>query len=147
MEEEFLEGLQIKLLPDQFTVRLMETLIEEEPSPTENVRARGYPTARIYRIFEAYLHDRSLATALVRHSKMYAVQDLNLLACERLSDGGVGMFNTTLTLPKEGLLSFYHGVPLEQRNTPVTFQDHCLDETVAAILGIDVPKYKKGAHG
>ena len=147
LEEEFLEGLQIKLLPDQFTVRLRETLIEEEPSPTENIRAQGHPTARIYRIFEAYLHDMSLATALVRHSEMYSDQDLILLARERSSDGGVGMFNTVLALPNKGLLSFYPGVPLERRNTPLTFQDHCLDETVAAILGIGVPKYKKEAYG
>ena len=142
--EEFADTLGIKPERDQFTLRAVGTIVEDHPSATEYIYARGYPTARIYRIFEAHILDSSLASLMIRNSETCSDQDLGELALEDFRKGGHGRANAVLTLPFEEINASYLAVPLEARNSPTWFQDHQLDETVAAVLeGVSVPKYRR----
>jgi hypothetical protein len=144
LAEEFSETLKIHLKPDQFDYRLVGTLFEKDPSPAENVHARGYPTVRIYRIFESRIQDPSLAHALVMNSERYSNESLQSLALENARKGGQGWTNSVLTLPLHQISAFYETILPAVRNNPVSFQNHKLDETVAAVLeDVTVPKYER----
>jgi len=142
--EEFAETLEISLQPDQFIYEPVGTIIENAPSPTDNVYARGSLTARIYRIFEARILNLSLARAMLTNSESYSDQDLRELALENARNGGKGWANAVLTLPVKLISDVYLAMPPEARNAPISFEKHQLDETVAVVLeGIPVPKYRR----
>ena len=144
LAEEFSEALKIHLKQDQFNYRLVGTLLEKDPSPAENIHARGYPTVRVYRIFESRILDNSLAHALVMNSERYSNDNLRDLALEDARKGGKGWANAVLTLPLHQISAFYETILPEARNKPISFQDHKLDETVAAVLeDVTVPKYQR----
>jgi hypothetical protein len=142
--EEFTDTLKIHASADQFEYRLLGTILENNPSPTENVYARGCPTVRIYRIFESHILDAALTHALMKNSESCSNDDLRKLALEDAQNGGKGWTNTILTLPLHQLHTLYEMTLPEVRNRPAAFHEHLLDETVAAILDhITVPKYKR----
>jgi hypothetical protein len=141
LTEEFDRTLDVSLTPDQFHSRLVETVIEGVPSATKNYFARGALTARIYRIFETQIVDRSLARRMVTRSEAFSEQDLRDLALKDHETGGRGWTNTVLTLPLKQVRDFYASTPLAARNQTVSFRGHWLDETVAVVLqAVPVPK-------
>jgi hypothetical protein len=144
LAEEFADALRIDLEPDQYTVQAVGIIMEEHPSSTEFFHVRGYPTVRIYRIFEARILDSSLASALIRNSETCSDSELREITLEDARHGGLGRANAVLTLPLNQITAAYLSVRLESRNTPISFQDHQLDETVAALLDdVPVPKYRR----
>jgi hypothetical protein len=144
LAEEFFDALQIDLLPGQYVSQASGMLVEEQPSPTENPRARGYPTARIYRIFEARITDPALGQALIDNSEGVSDQALRERAMMDVHSSGRGRANAVLALPLGALSAFYGDLLPHERNHPVIFDRHQLDETVAAVLeGIWVPKYQR----
>lgn len=144
LTEEFKEVLGSHLQPDQYTYRTVGTVIENDPSPTNNFYARNFPTTRIYRIFEARILDPSLAKELVIRSEGFSNDDLQKRAFEDARNGGKGWFSASLVLPWHDITAFYETALPETLNQPVLFKTHQLDETVAAILDhITVPKYKR----
>jgi hypothetical protein len=144
LAEEFADALRIDLHPDQYTVQGVGIIMEEHPSSTEFFHARGYPTARIFSKFEARILDSSLASALIRNSETCSDSELCEIALEDARHGGLGRANAVLTLPLNQITAAYLSVPLESRNTSIWFQDHQLDETVAALLDdVPVPKYRR----
>jgi hypothetical protein len=143
LAEEIDDTLGISLKRDQYVFHAVGTLVEDEPSATENVSARGYPTARIYRIFEAHILDPSLISALLGNSETCSDHAIRERALDHSQNGRPGRVNAVLTLPFKELTAFYLATPLEARNIPSWFQDHQLDETVAAVLeDVSVPKYR-----
>jgi hypothetical protein len=143
LSEEFADALKIGLKPDQYIYQRAGTIIEDHPAPTENTHARGVPTARLYRIFEARILDSALASAVIENSESCSDQDLRERALQDSRNGGSGRANAVLTLPFKGINAFYLLIPPDARNKPVFFQNHQLDETVAAVLeGVPVPKYR-----
>jgi hypothetical protein len=144
LSEEFADALKTGLKANQFTYKGVGTIVENIPSPTENLYARDSLTARIYRIFEAHILDPSLIDTMMTNSKSYSNQDLERRAFEDFQNGGKGWSNAVLTLPLNQVSSFYLATSLENRNQPVFFQWHNLDETVGAVLEeIPVPKYQR----
>ena len=142
LTEEFADTLGIGLKQDQYTYRAVGAILEDQPTPTNNSHAMGYSTARIYRIFEARILDADLASAMIKNSESCSDHDLRMLAMQNLRSGGPGRANAMLTLPFKDLSTAYSSTPLAARNEPISFHDHQLDETVAAILdGVNVPKY------
>ena len=142
LREEFADALGMDLKPDQYTYQAVGTVVEDQPSPTENTHARGYPTTRIYRIFEARILDRALASAMIENSESCSDEDLRQRALQHFQIGKAGRANAVLTLPFREVNDFYVAIPLERRNTPILLHNYQLDETVAAILdGVRVPKY------
>ena len=140
LTEEFTEALGVDLKPDQYTYRAVGTIVEDHPSATENAHARGRPTVRLYRIFETHILDSALSAAMLAHSETTSDQHLRELARESIT----GRANAVLTLPLKQITAFYEQTTLEERNSPISFQSHLLDETVAAVLeNLTVPKYRR----
>ena len=143
LAEEIADSLRIELKQQQYTIQAVGTVVEDNPSPTEYIHAAGYPTARIYRIFEARILDSSLAPAMIENSENISDRHLQDLARQDSLHGGYGKANAVLTLPYRELQASYLAVYPEARNRPIWFQGHELDETVAAVLeDIPVPKYR-----
>jgi hypothetical protein len=146
--EEFTHVLKMDVKPDQFTNQPVGIVVEDNPSPTENMCTRGFPTVRVYRIFESRLVDSSLRNAIMMNSRNLSNEHLRELAVEDAQKGGKGWDNAALTLPANEVTSFYLATSPEDRNQPVLFQGHRLDETVAAILeDVPVPKYQHDSQG
>jgi hypothetical protein len=143
LAEEFADALGINLRPDQYLHKPVAMVIEDEPAPAEAISAKGALTARVYRIFEATISDPSLAEALMRNSEDVSDGKLQKLALEDAQNGGRGRANAVLTLPLQPVREAYLAMTPHQRNTPMLFETHRLDETVAAVLeGISVPRYR-----
>src|SRR3990172_1870706 len=141
LAEEFADALKINLTPDQYLHKPVATVIEDDPSPTENVYARDTPTVRVYRIFEARIVDSSLVSAVMTNSESLSNQNLNELALRDFQNGGKGRGNAILAVPLKRVIDAYLAVSLNERNAPISFAKHRLDETVAAVLeGVSVPK-------
>jgi hypothetical protein len=144
LAEEFEGTLGINLNRDQYIYQTVGMIIEDNPSTTEYIHARGYPTARIYRIFEARVLDPSLASAMIENSERCSEQDLRERALQGSHNGGPGRANAVLTIPFEEIHAFYVSILPDARNKPIWFQNHQLDETVAAVLErVPVPKYRR----
>ncbi len=144
LTEEFAETIGVGLEPVQYVCQKLGTLLEEHPSPTENPHAAHYPTVRIYRIFEARIRDPAIAAALLKSSNHCSDQDLRERALEDSENGGAGRASRVLTLPLARLYKAYLSMPPQSRNSPISFEGHRLDETVAAVLDdIPVPKYRR----
>jgi hypothetical protein len=144
LAEEFADALKINLKPDQYSLRPVGTLTEDDPTPTENFHARGYPTARAYRIFEARILDFSLSHAIKRNSENHSNHDLRDRALVDARNGGDGRANAMLTLPLNLIRDAYVALSPQARNAPISFQDNQLDGSVAAVLeGVTMPKYRR----
>jgi hypothetical protein len=144
LAEEFADALQISLKPTQYTLKLVGTVVEENPVPTENIHARGHITVRVYRIFEARILDSSLSPAMLTNSESYSNHDLQEFALENVRNGGKGRANAILTLPLKLISDVYLAMPPEARNLPVSFERNYLDESVGTILeDVIVPKYRR----
>ena len=144
LKEELFDALKIHIIGDQYITKPIGLVIEDQPRPTENPRTPGYPTTRIYHIFEATITDPVLAQALMENSEGISDQALRKRAFEDGQSGGRGRANAVLALPLTGITAFYGELSPRDRNRSVIFKGHQLDETVAAVLeGIDVPKYQR----
>jgi hypothetical protein len=144
LAEEFADALNINLKPDQYTVQAIGTILEDHPSATEYIHAKGFPTVRIYRIFEARILDHSLAFAMIENSESCSDQALRQRALQNSRNGEIGKANAVLTLPFQEITASYLAISSEARNQPVFFQNYQLDETVTAVLeGVTVSKYRR----
>jgi len=143
LAEEFYDTLKINLQPEQYIHKPVATVVENEAAPTENTHAKGYPTVRVYRIFEASITDSSLANAMLKNSESLSHQSLCELALEDAQNDGKGRANAILALPLKRITDHYLNVSPDERNSATFFEKHQLDETVPAILeGVIVPKYQ-----
>jgi hypothetical protein len=144
LAEEFADALKINLTPDQYILKPVGTVVEDDPAPTENIHARGYLTARVYRIFEAHISDSPLALAMLTNSESISHRDLCALALEDAQNGGKGRADAILALPMKGTSDHYLAMSPEKRSVPILFEKNRLDETVPAVLeGITIPKYQR----
>jgi hypothetical protein len=140
LTEEFADALNLSLKPDQYSHNPVAIVAGNAPVPTENIYAKGVPTARIYRIFEATISDTSLAFAMLTSSESHSDQDLCDLALRDAQEGGRGRANAILALPLKLVSDVYSAIPLEERNAPILFEKNRLDETVASVL--DIPFHR-----
>ncbi|HXD11811.1 MAG TPA: hypothetical protein VN653_17225 [Anaerolineales bacterium] len=142
--EEFADALKINLQPEQYASKPAATVVEDESTPTENIHAKGIPTVRVYRIFEAHITDASLMDVMLKNSENISPEDLWELALNDSQTGGKGRANAILTRPLKQISDFYLAMSPNERNVPILFEKHQLEETVAAVLeNIPVPKYQK----
>ena len=144
LAEEFADALKIELKPEQYIHKPVATVVENDPSRTENIHAKGILTARVYGIFEARIVDSSLTHILMTNSESLSHQDLCELALEDAQHGGKGRANAILALPLKHIIDHYLAMPPEERNAPSLFEKNRLNETVLAVLeDITVPKYQR----
>jgi hypothetical protein len=142
--EEFADSLKISLQPMHYTYQPAGFVVENEPTPTDNVHAGRHPTVRIYRIFEVRIIDDSLCAAMLSASERYSDRDLETLALEDAKSAGKGRANSTLTLPLKQLVDSYIPIPPEKRYARRTVDGYQLDVSVLAVLpDVDVPHLQR----
>ena len=142
--EEVADALKINLQPEQYVSKPVATVVEDEATPTENIHAKGIPTVRVYRIFEATISDPSLKDIILKNSESISHDDLCELALKDAQNGGKGRANAILTLPLKRITDVYLATPPKERNAPILFKENLVDETVSAVLeDIPVPKYQR----
>lgn len=143
LAEEFADALAISFKPDQYRQQPVGIIVVNHPTPTHNLRAPGYSTARIYRIFEARIVDTALTRAMLANSERYSDQDLHERALAKTRKDSQGRANAVLALPLELITKAYLALSPEARAAPVTLNNHLLDGNVPAVLeGVAVPNYQ-----
>lgn len=144
LTEEFMETINLKLHPGQYTVQAMGFVIENSPVQSKNDHARGRLTVHLYRVFRVQVIDPILCRIMFGISQLYSDQDLAELALQDFEHGGLGRANTILTLPLNMVRDSYLALPPETRYGNIVIENHELEESVLAILeGIDVPQYQR----
>jgi len=144
LAEEFEDSLGIPLTPSQYDLKRRGLVIEDIPSATQNMRAPGMPTVRIYYIFEARIDDSALVELMLTNSRRYSERDLHNMAREDSSHGGRGRASALLVLDLDDTKYLYTSIPLERRSETVRFGEHQLHGNVPAVLSeIDHPKYQR----
>ncbi|HSM72958.1 MAG TPA: hypothetical protein VK851_15580 [Anaerolineales bacterium] len=142
--EEFDDALGLKLKPEQYTCKPVATVVENDPTPTDNVHAEGVPTVRVYRIFEVIISDSTLMDTMLANNEMISNQELCKLALKDAQNGGKGRANAILALPLNQIHALYSTVPFTDRNTSIFIEQNRLDGSVMAILeDISQPTYQR----
>lgn len=142
--EEFMETMNVKINPYQYTVQPLGFVIENSPVHTTNEYAQAQLTVRLYRIFKVHITDPSLCNVMLSISQLYSDHDLGEMAKQDFEDGGNGRANTILTLPLKTVIESYQGLARENRYSKALIENHKLDESVLAILwDVDVPQYQR----
>ena len=134
LTEEFEDALRISLKPEQYSYKPVATIVENDPTPTDNIHAEGTPTVRVYRIFETSISDSNLIDTLLANSEMVSNRDLCDLAIKDAHISGKGWANAILTVPLKKIHAIYSAVPPAEHNITLLFEEHRLDWTVAVVL-------------
>jgi hypothetical protein len=143
LAEEFEDTLHVRITRDQYHLKPRGIMLEDQPGETDNVRAAGLPTVRIYYVFEAWVESPELITLMLGNSRRYSDQDLQRMAWKDARGGGRGRANAILVLGLDDLKDVYRSIATDVRGGPIRIGEHQLDGNVLAILkGIDNPKYQ-----
>ncbi len=144
LTEEFMDAINVKLNPKQYTVQPLGFVIENKPVRSKNDYALGQLTVHLYRVFKVQMIDLILCKVMWSVSQLYSNQDLGERALQDLEYGGQGRANTMLTLPLSQVRESYLALLPEMRYRKIMIDNHELDESVLAILeDIEVPQYQR----
>jgi hypothetical protein len=144
LTEEFMDAINVKLNPKQYTVQPLGFVIENHPVQSKNDYALGQLTVHLYRVFKVQIIDLTLSKVMWSVSQLYADQDLGERALQNFEDGGKGRANTMLTLPLNQVREAYLALSPEMRYRKLIIENHELDESVLAVLeDIEVPQYQR----
>jgi hypothetical protein len=147
LAEEFMDALHLTLEPGQVFSRPAGVVVENTPAPTANLYSHGFPTVRIYRIFEVDILDSSLRSALLENNRRYSDFDLQAMAAADAAQGGKGRANAVLALSLEAITQAYHTLPLSQRPSPLEYGGHLFDPSVIAVLeNVDAYQYDRVSY-
>lgn len=142
LREEFADSLAIELHADQISIEPTALLVERVPTPTVNLRAPGRPTARIYWIHEVVILDEALCRLILARSEDQSAAALSVAALEAAHGSGWGRANGILAAPLARIEAVYRSTPLRTRAAPLPFGDTRLAANVAAVVGIESPRYE-----
>ncbi len=144
LSEEIADALHVQLSPSSYSSRATGIVVEDLPKASENPRAKGYATVRLYRVYEAILTDPYLRDVMIKNDESKSDMDLEKMAIADAQQGGTGRANGILVTPLEKLTAFYRNLSIEARDQPVVYDGHKMAESVLAILdGITVPRYQR----
>lgn len=143
LAEEFEDSLKIKITQQQYTLKSLSMIIQDAPAKTDNIRAQGFPTVRVYYIFEARIDSPELIDLMLKSSNQYSPEILRKTAEEERGMGRRGRANAILTLDLEEITDKYKSLPFEMRNEKIKFGEYQLDGNVVAVLpDISTPDYQ-----
>jgi hypothetical protein len=144
LTEEFMDAINVKLNPRQYTVQPLGFVIENSPVQSKNDYARGQLTVHLYRVFKVEIIDQTLCKVMWSVSQLYSDQDLGERALQNFENGGKGRANTMLTLSLSQVRESYLALSPEMRYGKILIDDHELEESVLAIFeDINVPQYQR----
>ena len=134
----------IELRPDQYRVKPVEIILENEPVHTQNIHAADCPTVRIYQVFEAQILDSDLCREMMSNGSNYSSKVLQSLALDHAQKGGSGRANAVLVVSMQRIRDAYLSQSPDRRCDPLPFANTTLDGNVPAVLeGISVSKYQR----
>jgi hypothetical protein len=119
LAEEFEDTLNVRITPDQYHLKPRGIILEDLPSETENVRAQGLPTVRIYYLFEARMDSHDMITMMLANNRRYSDNDLQEMAWKDARQGGSGRENAILALGLDDLKDVYLSIPTDKRGGPI----------------------------
>jgi hypothetical protein len=138
LTEEFLDTLQVKITSDQYVLKSRGMIVQDRPQATHNLRLAGFPTVRIYYLFDAFLHGPELITKILKSNHPGSAEDLY----EKVRQVGKRKVNTVLALQLDELKKFYHAYPADQQQIPQRFGEHLLDGNVQALIRSCICRHK-----
>jgi hypothetical protein len=133
LSEEFDETLHWQVSPGQYDTSVLGTVVEAVPVPTDNPRAQGAPTVRVYRIFENRLLDQALIGALLS-SVQRSDAELAADAAADAAHGGPGRANAACALPLTEVTSALTALSPGARAQPFSVAGHRLDASISALF-------------
>ena len=143
LAEEFEETLNVRITSDQYHLKPRGMIVEDLPVGTDNVRAEGLPTVRIYCVFEARMEAPEIIRMMLANHRGYSEKDLQNMAWEDALQGGKGRANAILALGLDELKKLYRSIATDRRREPISIRGHQLDGNVLAILEeVDNPARK-----
>jgi hypothetical protein len=131
--EEFADSLNVRLSQKQYSLKAEGMIVENRPQKTANIRAQGFPTVRIYYIYEARIVDPELIQKISANSRRYSKMDLQKMAREDALQGGKGRANAVLALPLEELKEMYRLFTTGRHSGPICIGEHQFDKNVLAL--------------
>jgi len=144
LAEEFEDTINVKITPDQYQLKPRGIIVEDLPGETDNVRAAGLSTVRIYYVFDAWMEAPELITMMLANNRQYSDKDLQKIAWRDARQGGRGRANAILTLGLDDLKEVYRSIPMDRRIGSIRVGEHQLDGNVLAILEeVDQSKYQR----
>lgn len=144
LAEEFEDSLHLRISPDQYYLKPRGMIVENRAGETDNVRAGGLPTVRIYYVFEARIEVPELIRLMLANSRRYSDKDLEKMTWQDARQGGRGRANAILAVGLAELTNVYRSIPVDRRGGPIRLGRYQLDGNVLAILEeVDKPKYQK----
>ena len=132
--EEFEDSLKIKIKPDEYILIPKGMVIQDLKIKTNNVRAQGMPTVRIYYIFEAWIKSHELVKLILTKSRQFSEDNFKKAALEDAERGGKGRANSVLTIGIDVLRDFCNSIPLEKRGGNINFGVHKLEGNVLSLF-------------
>ncbi len=130
--EEVEESLNFRITKAQYVRKPIGIVFEENCSPTNNIRSRGYETVRLYRIFEISIIDIRVAMKLISGSLKVSDKDLMKIAFKDFMNGGKGRANGVLTLQEKKIENFKSTVCVEEDSQ--IFKSGSISETCRLIF-------------
>jgi hypothetical protein len=134
LSEEFDDTLHIKVTPDQYLLKSKGITVQEHPVATHNLRAVGFPTVRIYFLYEAHMNDPGIIALMLDSGRRHTAERLRELASQDARQGGKGRANAILTIDLAGLKQFYGSVSKSRAGTIRQYRKHQLDSNVQALI-------------
>ncbi|HEX6269172.1 MAG TPA: hypothetical protein VFZ43_02965 [Anaerolineales bacterium] len=134
LAEEFEDSLNVKMAPGQYRLQSRGIIIEDMPVETDNVRAEGFPTVRVYYVFEAWIEAPQMIRMVLANHSRYSDKDLEQMAWEDAVHGGKGRANAVLALGLDDLNELGQSMMTSAHNEPIWLRGHQLDRSVLAIL-------------
>lgn len=141
--EEFGDSLGLRPRGEVYTVRPTRIMVQDQPTPTSNLRALGAPTVRIYWVYEVEIQSPELCRLMLESSQAHPARVLGEMAQEQHRLGTGERANAVLAASLAEIRQIYLATPLEKRGEPVPFHDTVLAGNVPVILDqISVPGYQ-----
>jgi hypothetical protein len=134
LTEEFEDTIHVSISRDQYQIFHRGISFEAMPVETDNVRATGIPTVRIYFLYEAWITDPIIINRILTNSAQYTDEDLQIQAQYDVQHGGKGRANATLTLKHDDLIELYRSLNPGMRDELIYFEGHLIEDNVLAIL-------------
>ena len=134
LAEEFEDTLNVRITSDQYHLKPRGMIVEDLPVGTDNVRAAGLPTVRIFYVFEARMVASEMIRMILANNRRYSEKDLQNMAWEDALQGGRGRANAILALGLDELKKAYWLIATDSRREPISIRGHQLDGNVLAIL-------------
>jgi hypothetical protein len=142
--EEFYDTLVIKIEPNQYKLKSVRLLVENEPALSNNFHSIGDPTVRIYRIDEFFIHDEDLAKKMMLNSEKHTTSTLKQMVLDDSRKGRRGRANAVFVAPLIELHEYYCSIPPKMRGEILQLNEAHMAGNVPAILeDVYVPKYRQ----